>query len=169
MWVSAESRLIFPWQVDFKWDPRDVFLRGLAEGEEGGSFCRLLLASQQRRAEHELATQRPALLVPGGERGLEMSTRRAESGPQKTPGNPPPPLPHPLPVKTLGGRVRRSPGMRSEESVTYLLAELGEPCLSQPLPSPARLPHLSLPLSPLTYPDASRASRPSPSIPFYRR
>lgn len=58
-------------------------------------------------------------------RGLEMLTHRAERS-LRNPRNPP--------EKTLGGSVRWNLGMHSEESVTYLLAELSEPCLSQPLP-----------------------------------
>lgn len=66
---------------------------------------------------------------------LEMLTHREESSP-RNPRNPP--------EKTLGGRVRWSLGMHSEESVTYLQAELGEPSLSQPLPPGQSVPPTTL-------------------------
>lgn len=88
-------------------------------------------------------------------RGLEMLTHGAESSP-RNPRNPP--------EKTMGGRVRWSLGMHSVESVTYLLAELGEPCLSQPLPPrpvcPTSPSHFPLCFCSLTYPNAARLLAP---------
>lgn len=60
----------------------------------------------------------PPLPISGWHRGLEMLTHGAESSP-RNPRNPP--------EKSPDGRVRWSLGMCSEESVTYLLAELSEP------------------------------------------
>lgn len=88
-------------------------------------------------------------------RGLEMLTHGAESSP-RNPRNPP--------EKRLGGRVRWSLGMHSEESVAYLLAELGEPSLSQPLPPRPVCPTSPSPFSSLfcslTYPNAPRLLAP---------
>jgi len=92
--------------------------------------------------------------------GLEMLTHGAESSSRNL-RNPP--------EKTQGGMVRWSLGMHSEESVTYLLAELGELCLTQPLPPwpvcPTSLPLCSLFCS-LSYPKASHLLLAPPFYPL---
>lgn len=72
------------------------------------------------------------------QRGLEMLTRGAENS-HRNPKNPP--------EKRLGGRVRLSLGMHSEESDIYLLVELSEPSLThcsppQPVPLTSHFPLL---------------------------
>lgn len=91
------------------------------------------------------------------QRDLEMLTHRAKSSP-RNPKNPP--------GNMQGGRVRWSLGMHLEQSVTYLLAELSEPCLSQTLPlrpvCPTPSSHVSLCFSFSTCPNAPYAlARPS--------
>lgn len=106
----------------------------------GGCYVDPPLFICSKHVNSEWATQRPPPPSPlrCWHRGLEMLTHGAESSP-RNPRNPP--------KKTLGGRMRWSLGMHSEESVTYLLAELSEPCLSQPLP-----PRPVCPTSPSHFP-----------------
>lgn len=106
------------------WDPRDVFVRGA-----GGGASTLKV-----NGPHRPPPPHPAPFTAGIGAWKCWHTEKP-----RNPWNPP--------EKKLGGRVRWSLGMHSEESVTYLLAELSEPCLSQPLPPrPVRL------TSPPTFP-----------------
>lgn len=141
------------------WDPRDVFVGG---SRGWGKHIKSEWATYPPTHTHQLtnstANPHPYPTLCCWHWGLEMLTHGLESSP-RNPRNPP--------EKKLGGRVRWSLGMHSEDSVTYLLAELSEPCLSQPLPPrPVRL------TSPPTFPSVlffnlpqfSSFPRPSPPI-----
>lgn len=126
-------------------DPQDVFVMGT---RAGAGLLLLSLAA---------APPPPLLVVRSG----NVDTGSGEQ-PQK---------PQESPEKRLGGRMRWSLGMCSEDSVTYLLAELGEPCLSQPLPPRPACPPPPPPTFPLfcslTYANAPHL--PSPPISFIDR
>lgn len=71
---------------------------------------------------NEPRSSRPSSLLASGPGNVDTWSREQPQKPQESPR------------EVAGRRVRWSLGMHSEESVTYLLAELSEPCLSQPLP-----------------------------------